>query len=151
MPTTSTCYCRHARAVHISCKCRARTMHVLSPLCTPQLGLGGDLRGVLLRRRQSSYGPSLAEEQVPCGVALQRCLAAVPCSGYGAFYGEQGALQAALPSVLQSAWRPSCGAQVCFYAAVLVLVLEHVHAKGFVYRDLKPDNVLLDERGYPLL
>ena len=29
-----------------------------------QLGLGGDLRGVLLRRRQSSYGPALAEEQV---------------------------------------------------------------------------------------
>ena len=28
-----------------------------------QLGLGGDLRGVLLRRRQSSYGPALAEEQ----------------------------------------------------------------------------------------
>ena len=61
-----------------------------------QLGLGGDLRGVLLRRRQSSYGPALAEEQVR------------------------------------------------FYASVLVLVLEHLHAKGFVYRDLKPDNVLLD-------
>ena len=29
-----------------------------------QLGLGGDLRGVLLRRRRSSYGPALAEEQV---------------------------------------------------------------------------------------
>jgi len=68
-----------------------------------QLGLGGDLRGVLLRRRQSSYGPALAGEQVR------------------------------------------------FYASVLVLVLEHLHGKGFVYRDLKPDNVLLDERGYPLL
>jgi len=68
-----------------------------------QLGLGGDLRGVLLRRRQSSYGPALAE------------------------------------------------GQVCFYAAVLVLVLEHLQGKGFVYRDLKPDNVLLDDRGYPLL
>lgn len=31
-----------------------------------QLGLGGDLRGVLLRRRQSSYGPALAEEQARC-------------------------------------------------------------------------------------
>merc|ERR1740139_1085371 len=68
-----------------------------------QLGLGGDLRGVLLRRRRSSYGPALAEEQVR------------------------------------------------FYASVLVIVLEHLHSKGFVYRDLKPDNVLLDEQGYPLL
>ena len=28
--------------------------------------------------------------------------------------------------------------QCCFYASSLVLALEHLHTKGFIYRDLKP-------------
>ena len=28
--------------------------------------------------------------------------------------------------------------QCCFYASSLVLALEHLHQKGFIYRDLKP-------------
>mmetsp|Transcript_5881 Transcript_5881/g.17724 ORF Transcript_5881/g.17724 Transcript_5881/m.17724 type:complete len:455 (+) Transcript_5881:45-1409(+) len=35
-----------------------------------------------------------------------------------------------------------------FYTAELTLALEHVHALGVVYRDLKPENVLLDARGH---
>ncbi|KAL1495296.1 hypothetical protein AB1Y20_017156 [Prymnesium parvum] len=42
-------------------------------------------------------------------------------------------------------------ASVRFYAAVIVLVLEHIHSRGFVYRDLKPSNLLLDAHGHPLL
>jgi protein kinase A len=30
----------------------------------------------------------------------------------------------------------------------VVLALDHVHAKGFVYRDLKPENLLVREDGY---
>lgn len=35
-----------------------------------------------------------------------------------------------------------------FYAAQIVLALEHMHREGVVYRDLKPENILIDNEGY---
>lgn len=38
--------------------------------------------------------------------------------------------------------------QAQMYTAQLVLALRHIHTKGYIYRDLKPENVLIDNGGY---
>jgi beta-adrenergic-receptor kinase len=38
--------------------------------------------------------------------------------------------------------------EVRFYAAEIILGLEHMHSRSIVYRDLKPANILLDEHGH---
>ncbi|KAJ3235151.1 Ribosomal protein S6 kinase beta-1 [Chytriomyces hyalinus] len=38
-----------------------------------------------------------------------------------------------------------------FYIGELLLAIEHLHGLGIIYRDLKPENVLLDAQGHVLL
>lgn len=38
--------------------------------------------------------------------------------------------------------------RVRFYAAEIALALTHIHRLGWIYRDLKPQNVLLNEDGH---
>eukprot|EP00931_Biecheleriopsis_adriatica_P054353 TRINITY_DN31976_c0_g1_i1.p1 TRINITY_DN31976_c0_g1~~TRINITY_DN31976_c0_g1_i1.p1 ORF type:complete len:1058 (+),score=217.37 TRINITY_DN31976_c0_g1_i1:23-3196(+) len=43
------------------------------------------------------------------------------------------------------------GCSTAFYVACIIAGIEHLHDRHIVYRDLKPENVMLDEQGYAKL
>lgn len=52
------------------------------------------------------------------------------------------------PNVSTSSGRRFSIERARFYAAELAIALSYLHAHGIIYRDLKPDNIMLDKTGH---
>ena len=44
-----------------------------------------------------------------------------------------------------------CENQIKYYTCQIILALEELHQMNIIYRDLKPENVVIDSDGYALL
>lgn len=65
---------------------------------------------------------------------------------------ERRFVEARLPlHLLNQIYIKFCTLRAKFYAASVLLGIEHLHSQNIVYRDLKPENVLMDENGYVCL
>src|SRR3546814_12647975 len=50
------------------------------------------------------------------------------------------------PSLLQGKFGGITQSNTVLYAGMVILAIEHVHMSGFVYRDLKPENLMISAR-----
>mmetsp|Transcript_45562 Transcript_45562/g.89649 ORF Transcript_45562/g.89649 Transcript_45562/m.89649 type:complete len:889 (+) Transcript_45562:41-2707(+) len=106
----------------------------------------------------------MKQELVECGqlnhiVAEKRCMQLFDCPfllNLHATYQDEHCvyflLEAALGGELFNVLRAQSilgQSQACFYIAATVVGLEYLHSLDYIYRDLKPENVLLMPDGYP--
>jgi len=64
---------------------------------------------------------------------------------------QKGSLRQGCLAPKVKMWQGMEESMAQFYVASIVLALEYLHSSGIVYRDLKPENVLIDGQGYAKL
>nr|GMD28042.1 serine/threonine-protein kinase OXI1-like [Ipomoea batatas] len=107
-----------------------------------KLGNGSEYRRIWFERQVLSSFESLLLPKLRGVVSTQKIL------GYAIDYCPGGDLNTLRKKQTENIFS---GDIIRFYAAELVLALEYLHRLGIVYRDLKPENVMIQENGHIML
>ncbi|KAK9066031.1 hypothetical protein SSX86_015433 [Deinandra increscens subsp. villosa] len=115
---------------------------------------GGELfalKTILIRPKETDNGfeqEVLRLSQHPLLPKLRGVLSTEKIVGYGIDYCHGGDLNQLRKKQTEKMFSDGV---IRFYAAELVIALEYLHGLGIVYRDLKPENVMIQENGHLML
>nr|GMC66746.1 serine/threonine-protein kinase OXI1-like [Ipomoea batatas]GMD23780.1 serine/threonine-protein kinase OXI1-like [Ipomoea batatas] len=107
-----------------------------------KLGNGSEYRRIWFERQVLSSFENLLLPKLRGVVSTQKIV------GYAIDYCPGGDLNTLRKKQTENIFS---GDIIRFYAAELVLALEYLHGLGIVYRDLKPENVMIQENGHIML
>ncbi|ESL05869.1 serine/threonine protein kinase [Trypanosoma rangeli SC58] len=107
-----------------------------------------EMRRKLQKMRRSLFRGDTSYSSL-AGVQEEAELVSGPSSLFRPFHSATSSLNAISSLAPDSSRTPI--RLVAFYAIELALVLQYLHEQGFVYRDLKPENVLITREGNVML
>ncbi|KAJ0860547.1 putative protein kinase AGC-RSK-2 family [Helianthus annuus] len=114
-------------------------MDLMTPVCVP-IGQKSSINGVFIEDLSISQNRVMDKASLASRKKLFSCLVMEYCPG-----GDLHTLRQRQPGKHFSEYAAR------FYAAEVLLALEYLHMLGVVYRDLKPENVLVRDDGHIML